>query len=53
MILMMLVARELDLEGLGGLCRLVVEDWLDNDDDYMVMWAGIEALVLMVVFKFK
>ena len=53
MMVMMLVARELDLEGLGGLCRLVGEDWLDDDDDYMVMWAGIEAVVLMVVLKFK
>ena len=51
MMVMMLVARELDLEGLGGLCRLVGEDWLDEDDDYM--WAGIEAVVLMVVLKFK
>ena len=45
--LVMLVARELDLEGLGGLCRLVGEDWLDDNDDDMMMWAGIETLVVI------
>ena len=47
MILMMLVARELDLEGLGGLCRLVGEDWLDDNEDDMMMWAGIETVVVI------
>ena len=46
-ILMMLFARELDLEGLGGLCRLVGEDWLDDNEDDMMMWAGIETLVVI------
>ena len=46
--MMMLVARELDLEGLGGLCRLVGMDWLDdNDVDDMMMWAGIETVVVI------
>ena len=45
--MMMLVARELDLEGLGGLCRLVGEDWLDDNDDDMMMWAGIETVVVI------
>ena len=45
--MMMLVARELDLEGLGGLCRLVGEDWLDDNEDVMMMWAGIETVVVI------
>ena len=45
--MMMLVARELDLEGLGGLCRLVGEDWLDDNEDDMMMWAGIETVVVI------
>ena len=44
---MMLVVRELDLWGLGGLCRLVGEDWLDDNEDDMMMWAGIETLVVI------
>ena len=47
MMLVMLVARELDLEGLGGLCRLVGEDWLDDNEDDMMMWAGIETVVVI------
>ena len=44
MMAMMLVARELDLEGLGGLCRLVGEDWLAHNEDDMMMWVGIETV---------
>ena len=45
---MMLVVKELDLEGLAGLCRLVGGDWLDDDEDDMIMWAGIETMVVAV-----
>ena len=39
-----MVVKELDLEGLAGLCRLVGGDWLDDNDDDMMMWAGIETV---------
>ena len=45
---MMLVVKELDLEGLAGLCRLVGGDWLDEEDED----DNVGMIIVMIVLKF-